>query len=395
MPATNSTRPRPTFAALAAWLILGPGPATAADEASARVEVIRTPEGGIQPQAVADRRGTIHLISFRGDPSHGDLFSARRDPGRPEFTRAIRVDPEPGSAVATGTIRGGQVALGRGGRVHVAWNGSRPGMRSEAPMLYARMNTTGDGFEPRRNLMRLTAGLDGGGTVAADDAGRVYVAWHARGAGDPEGEAHRKLWVARSDDDGATFAVERPAIATATGACACCGTRALVDSSGALSVLYRAATGGEGRDLWRLTSRDGGVHYEGRPLHPWRINACPMSSAAMADGPDGPVAAWETAGQVYYARVSASASGPAPAPISPPGEPGGRKHPSVAVAPDGSTLLVWTEGTGWQKGGALAWRLFDASGRPTETSGRVEAGIPTWSLPTVVARPDGGFTIIH
>jgi hypothetical protein len=61
----------------------------------------------------------------------------------------------------------------------------------------------------------------------------------------------------------------------------------------------------------------------------------------------------------------------------------------------GETILVWAEGTGWQKGGTLAWQVFDRSGRPTEMKGRVEGGIPTWGLATVVARPDESLLIIH
>jgi hypothetical protein len=60
----------------------------------------------------------------------------------------------------------------------------------------------------------------------------------------------------------------------------------------------------------------------------------------------------------------------------------------------GETILVWTEGTGWQKGGSLAWQVFDRSGRPIGSSGRIEGGVPVWGLATVVARPDGGFMII-
>ena len=361
-----------------------------ADSTPGRVEVVRTPDGGIQPQAVVDAKGTMHLIYYKGDPGHGDLFYVRRESGQSDFSSPIRVNSQPGTAIAKGTIRGGQVALGRGGVVHVVWNGSTPTYKDPAPMSYSRLKTGATAFEPQRNLMKATTALDGGGTVAADDAGRVYVAWHGRGLGDPEGEVHRKLWVARSVDDGATFATERPAFAQATGACACCGTKALVDAKGTAYVLYRAATNGTERDLFLLSSRDGGDHFTGRSVHPWKINACPMSSASLADSSTGPVAAWETAGQVYFSHVAATQD-----PIAAPGRSGDRKHPAVAVAPDGSTLLAWTEGTGWQKGGSLAWQLFDASGRPTEIKGRVDRGIPVWSLPTVITRPDGGFTIVR
>jgi hypothetical protein len=381
-----------TLTLVAMYLGVGGVPAMAIDEGSGRVEVIRTPDGGIQPQAVVDSKGTIHLIFFRGEHSGGDLFYARRTKGGSGFLLPIRVNSTAGSAVATGTIRGGQIALGRNERVHVAWNGASDSGKTPAPMLYARLRQTLDGFEDQRNLMKLTTGLDGGGTVAADDSGRVYVAWHGRALSDPPGEAHRRLWVARSEDDGKTFAAERPALERATGACACCGTRALADSNGKLSILFRAATNGDGRDLWLARSRDGGEHFDGLKVHPWRVNACPMSSSAVGDSLEGPVAAWETLGQVYFAKIS----GDKPAePTSPPGRSGTRKHPAIAIAPDGSILLAWTEATGWARGGSLVWRLFDPNGRPTDIQGRVDRGIPVWSLPTVVARPDGGFTVIH
>ncbi len=364
------------------------GQAWADDEGLGRVEILRAPDDGLQPQAAIDGRGTIHLIFFRGEPSHGDLYYVKRNPGTTGFVLPVRVNSETGSAIATGTIRGGQIAIGKQGKVHVAWNGSTPA--APAPMLYARLRPAEDGFEPQRSLSRVTTGLDGGGTVAADGMGRVFVAFHARGVNDPPGESNRRLWVARSEDDGATFSTEQPALDRPTGACACCATRALVDVDGRLSILFRSAENGVERDLMLATSRGETGRFDLRRVHPWRVAACPMSSAALAESVDGPIAAWETAGQVYFARVSDTSK-----PVSPPGRPGNRKHPSLAVAPDGSVLLAWTEGTGWQKGGDLAWRLFTPEGRPAEIAGRVKGGIPVWSLPSVVARPDGGFTLFH
>jgi hypothetical protein len=119
-----------------------------------------------------------------------------------------------------------------------------------------------------------------------------------------------------------------------------------------------------------------------------------MSSAAVAASADGVVGAWETSGQVYYAAFDAARPG-ITSPVPAPGPGGSRKHPAIARNGRGETLLVWTDGTGWQKGGALAWQVFDKSGRPTGEKGRVEGGIPVWGLAAVVARPDGGFTIIH
>jgi hypothetical protein len=177
------------FASLALLLALSAFPSNAQEfSSSERERVIRTPEGGIQPQAVIDEKGVIHLIYFAGEPARGDLFYTQLRPGKEHFQPSIRVNSEAGSAVAVGTIRGGQLALGKKGRVHVAWNG-----------------------------------------------------------------------------------------ATAAG----------------------------------------------------------------------------------------------------------------------EIILVWAEGTGWQKGGALVWQVFDGSGRASDLKGRIDDGVQVWGLATVVARPDQGFTIIR
>lgn len=249
---------RPVPAALLAPLLLG-GTAPGAG-----VRLLRVPAGGIQPQAVADARGAVHLIYFAGDPRHGDIFYVRSFDGGNDFSAPVRVNSQPGSAIALGTIRGAQMAVGRAGRVHVAWNGSAvaepkgpvnpkdPAHREGAPMLYSRSNDAGTGFEMQRNLMRHTFGLDGGGSVAADQDGHVYVAWHGKAPGAPPGEAGRRVWIARSADDGKTFAAEQPAWDEATGACACCGLKCFADSRGTVYLLYRSATESIHRDIYAL-----------------------------------------------------------------------------------------------------------------------------------------------
>src|SRR5947208_16817657 len=79
------------------------------------VSLLRTPNGGIQPQAVSGKDGTIHLLYFSGKPQAGDLYYCRAESGSTSFSRPIRVNSEPNSAIAVGTIRGGQLAVGRNG----------------------------------------------------------------------------------------------------------------------------------------------------------------------------------------------------------------------------------------------------------------------------------------
>src|SRR5690242_2102569 len=293
---------------------------------NAAISLVRVPNRGIQPQAIMDRAGTLHLLYYSGDPAHGDLFYVKSPDAGRTWSSPLRVNSQAGTAIALGTIRGGQFAIGRSGRIHVAWNGSsnsepngpvnpesgKPG----APMLYSRLNDSHTAFETERNLMTRTFGLDGGGTIAADSAGRVFVAWHGKGTGAAPGEEGRQVWIAESDNDGKTFSAERPAWKSQTGACGCCGMSMLIDSKGRVDILYRSATENVHRDIYLLTSEDRGRSFEGRKLHAWDINACPMSSMAFSEGAGKIEGAWETGGQVYFQNLNETNA----APVSAPGE---------------------------------------------------------------------------
>ena len=374
------------------WLIgivLAGVVASSAAPAAPEVTLRRLPAGGLQPEAAVDAQGTTHVIYFQGVASHGDLFYARLD-RRGLLGRAIRVNSQPGSAVATGTIRGPHITIGRNGLVHVAWHGSTPA-GPKAGVLYTRMNAAGTGFEPERNVAREAVGLDSG-TVAADAAGHVYVVWHA-GVPGGRGEATRRLWVARSADDGQTFAAGTAASGADLGACGCCGVAAMAGPRGGLYLLYRSAAEGRHRDAYLLRSRDHGMSFTADRLQAWNVAACPMSTFSLASSTAGVLAAWETNGQVYWTRIN-PASGAHAGIIAAPGPATDRKHPVIAGNARGETLLVWTEGTGWNKGGSLAWQLFDGSGRPTGGAGRAP-GLPTWGMAAVAPRADGGFVVLY
>ena len=396
------TRRQATLACAAAFT------AFASETGRETVRLLRVPDGGLQPQAMLDDRGVLHLIYFSGDPAKGDVFYAQSANNGAAFSSPLRVNTQPGSAIALGTIRGAQLAIGKSGRVHVAWNGSSQAEprgpvnadsgKSSEPMLYTRLNPAGTAFEPQRNLMLHSFGLDGGGSLAADPAGNVYVAWHGIGeheARQPgrEGEARRRVWLTRSNDDGGAFATEARAWAQPTGACGCCGMKIFAGRNGNVTALYRSATESVHRDIYLLRSNDRGMIFQGRLLHKWDINACPMSSMDIAENGNQTAAAWETGGQIYWIRLDRDGA-PVGQPSAAPGEGKNRKHPRLAINQAGETLLAWTEGTGWQKGGAFAWQLFDRSGQPAFEPG-TSPGIPAWSFTAVVANPDRTFSIVY
>ena len=366
----------------------------AAPPSNAAVQLERVPDGGIQPQVAVGSDGTVHLVHYKGEAAAGDLYYSRRAPDDAQFSEPVRVNSTPGSAIAAGTIRGAQIALGRDGRLHVVWNGSNRseprGPQKETPLLYTRLNDDGARFEPERNVITSAYGLDGGATLGADAQGHVYVAWHA---GSGRGEESRRVWMIRSSDDGATFDVERAIDVPRVGACGCCGMKGTVAPDGAVMFLYRSAKPVTQRDMYLLTSLDQGESFKSRKLQAWQIGTCPMSSEAFAHTADKSWGAWETDEQVFVARLDRDV-GEAAKPRSAPGSAARRKHPALAVNSRGELLMAWTEGTGWNKGGGLAWQQFDAEGRPTDVKGR-EAGVPVWSFATPYARADGSFVILY
>src|SRR5205085_8576465 len=91
--------------------------ATADD--SRPLHLLRTPDDGLQPQAIVDSKGCLHLIYLKGEPQACDVFYVRREAGQTNFSTPLRVNSQPGSAIALGTVRGAQLAVGRNGKIHV------------------------------------------------------------------------------------------------------------------------------------------------------------------------------------------------------------------------------------------------------------------------------------
>ena len=240
---------------------------------------MKAPEGGIQPQAVIDKSGPFtSSISRESRPGATSIYTRsspprcirpasprqqparqcdcdRDDPGRPTSPRSWR------RIHSRGTAR---------------MSGAEEPVRLD-PHAYTRSDPGGRTFEPQRNLMRRTSRWTGEGQ-SRPTRGNVFVAWHGRSE-DSEPARRRRMWVARSTDDGATFSAEEPAFEEETGACGCCGTRTLAD----IMVVSTSSTApraeGTERDMYLLTSGDHGGPLRRPVIDPWKFNGCPMSSA--------------------------------------------------------------------------------------------------------------------
>lgn len=357
--------------------------------AAAVVAVANVPDGGLQPRVFADGQGRLHSLWYSGSEKGGDLFHAIRGEGG-MWSRATRVNSEAGSAIAVGTIRGAQVVLGRDGFIHVVWNGSGAHLAKGAhpPMYYTRSADGGRTFESQRAISGDWP-LDGGGAVAADSQGGVHVFWHAGPEMSRAGELSRHVFIRTSRDDGRTFGDERSISPEGLGVCGCCAMQALTTRDGAtVQVLFRSAFDeGKSRHIASLASQDGGETFSHAVVDPWIIAACPMSSMSLLEISGGILGAWEREGQVHFALFPKGHPSPSRI-LSPDGGPGGRKHPVLAADAKGNVLLVWTEGTGWQKGGSLAWEVFDSSLKSSGVRG-TSRGVPVWSFAGAAASSEG------
>src|SRR5687768_7627363 len=83
------------LAGSAVFAVKGSSHLRAAPEAL--VTALRTRDEGIQPQAVRDARGVLHVVYYQGDPKAGYLFYIRRAPRDSDFSPPLRVNARDGS----------------------------------------------------------------------------------------------------------------------------------------------------------------------------------------------------------------------------------------------------------------------------------------------------------
>ena len=212
------------------------------------------------------------------------------------------------------------MAVGKGGRVHVAmgtnaWKLKLP--QEEWGFFYASLDPGASAFSPVRNINRKPSE---GFSLAADEKGNVTACWLSD-----------KLYANVSHDNGETFApyVE---IDPRYNPCNCCTTSAAYGEDGRLAVLYREETNNE-RDMYLvLWDQDAGQMTRTRVSRtPWKIDACPMTYYTISRERGGFVAVWPTKGQIYFARLDGEGE-----PLPPGGNQDARKvrHADRHARPD-------------------------------------------------------------
>ena len=305
-----------------------------------RVSIVSVPQGGFAPDAETDAAGVIHLAYAVGD----NVFYTKASGDGVNFSTPIRVNSESNCSHAA-MFRGPDVAVGKDGRAHVIWYSN--GYQRKLPgdqwgVLYSHLDQNGAAFVPQRNLNHKPSDNF---SIAAGGDGRVAVFWMAGG-----------LFLNESADNGQTFAEPRRIPIADT--CECCASRAQFTPDGTLLCAYRDKAN-NARDMFLLAEPKDSREFARTRLSvtPWRINACPMTGTFIASGRNGVTAAWETKGQIYFARCDAVGRKTASAEVAL-GVRG--KYPIALIAPDGTALVTW------KRGNDVQWQRFDASDKPLD-----------------------------
>lgn len=325
--------------------------ATAADGGEHKVVTVAVSAIGRPVAAKTDAKGAVHLLC---DSDGGPRYAKSTD-GGVTFAPPIPV-VSGGSSTAGLEYSAWDIAVGKGGRVHVAmstnaWKLKLP--QEEWGYFYASLDPGSSTFSSVRNINRKPSE---GFSLAADDKGNVTACWLSD-----------KLYASVSHDNGETFG-PNVELDPRYNPCNCCTTSAAYGEDGRLAVLYREETANE-RDmylvLWDQSRRE--LTRKRVSRIPWRINSCPMTYYTVTRDRAGFVAAWPTKGKIYFARLDGSGEPSRPEEIKTPGASGMRTGILTLTAPDGSTLVAWT------KGGQLGWQLYGVDGRPSGEPGTAKS----------------------
>jgi hypothetical protein len=308
-----------------------------------------------QPELAAN--GKLVAVTFGA--GNAIYFAASQDQGQ-TLSAPVKVAELPG--LLLGRHRGPRIAISPSAIVISAVAGDLKAWRSTDG------GKTWSGGVTVNDLS--TAAREGLHSMAAGGNGLLFATWL-----DDRTPGGKRLYGATSKDGGATWSRNVLVYASPGGTiCQCCHPTAVVDSKGAIHVMWRNALDGN-RDMYLAHSTDGGATFspaEKLGAGSWKLEACPMDGGGLAIGAGGkPVSVWRRENEVYLAEQGAlerkleagkdAAIATAPSGVYAVWSNGGAVHasvpgkpepillaaqgafPQVIALPDGSVLAAWED----------------------------------------------------
>jgi hypothetical protein len=161
--------------------------------------------------------------------------------------------------------------------------------------------------------------------------------------------------------------------------------RIFAQPNGVVLALFRRANKSVNRGTVLVKSTDYGKTFTAAYVDDMQSGTCIMSSYAIAATPAGYVIGLESKGHVRTFRDEGKPTNFR--------EAGDGKYPALAVNAAGDLLVARAVGTGWNKGGTIAWQIFSPDGKPGARGDAKD--LPAWSYPAAVALRGGDFLIVY
>jgi hypothetical protein len=373
-------------------LLAGPAiPSLAADVAAthAAVRVVNAPAGSFVPDVAMDAAGVLHMVYAL----NRNAYYVRSRDNAVTLTSPVQVNSE-GTVEFKMGERGPKLAVAGDGVIHVVWADCwSPGVKTF--VRYARSTDGGRTFERPKTVFSIS-GVDGD-TVAADGSGNVLVFGHT--AHPPQQLIPQATWlhVARSTDNGVTFAPEEHVkIANLSGlACSMCMMRARFGADGNAYLVFRSAQENI-RDFYVLKGAKAENNFTPVRvnLDNWEIKTCPMCGPELTLAPDGrQLCAFMSRHRVYWAVSDRGVTGFA-LHVATPAPENDEIYPTAVANRRGEVLFLWQVGPMSTTGRATVhWACYTIDGQFTGRQGTLGT-TTSGTKPTAFAGTDDNFYVV-
>ena len=322
------------------------------------VRIVPVPDGALVPDVMVDKAGVAHMVYGLNN----NAYYERSTHNGASFSPPVKVNST-GTVVTTMGERGPKLAVGADGVIHVVWADQwKPGV--EVYVRYARSLDGGKSFGPRQTVSSMP-GVDGT-TMTVDRAGNVLVFWHVMVSPPPAVPQATWVHMARSTNNGASFAANEKVQTTnlAGIACSMCLMRARCDADGEVCLAFRNAEGNV-RDFYLLKGAPTKNDFRALRINQdnWIIDYCPMCGPELTLDPNGrAICAFMSRNKAYWAISDNPVTGFNLHVATPANEPN-EIYPSAYANRRGEVLFVWQVGPMSTSGTAqVKWALYRNDG---------------------------------
>lgn len=306
---------------------------------------------------------TVVVVWTAGKGGVANVYAATSNDGGATFSDPRRVNDRDGDVSINSEQPPRAVISGASTAriVTVIWSkrGDAGQKARQDVVQMARSTDGGRTFSPARMIHDpKISGARGWESLTAGPDGAVHAVWldgrdaeRRASEGGAKGQPWQDIYHATVSHDGRIVESQ-----IATGVCFCCKTAVAVDSRGTVYAAWRHIFPGSLRDIAFASSTDGGRHFGALVRvseDKWELNGCPEDGPAMAVDASGAIhIVWPTLVSdgtpqkgLFYAtsRDGKSFSPRIRVPTAGMTNP---SHPQLALAPDGTSVIVWDEVAG-------------------------------------------------